>query len=76
MKIDGNEFDTIDGTEQDLFSYMDTLPKQILSTKVNEDGIPEYDDSKYCLLIVHDHAILLPKEAKEKFESQGWIEYL
>ncbi|MGM5481108.1 MAG: hypothetical protein ACQESE_01715 [Nanobdellota archaeon] len=76
MKLDGREFDTIDGTEENLFNYMDTLEKEVITKNVAEDGIPEYDNDKYCLLLVHGHAILLPKEARETFESEGWIEYL
>ncbi|MFP4118915.1 MAG: hypothetical protein ACLFTH_02565 [Candidatus Woesearchaeota archaeon] len=76
MKLNGREFDTVDGTEDKLFNYMDTLEKEVVTKNIARDGIPEYDENKHCLLLVYGHAILLPKEAKEMFESEGWIEYL
>ncbi|MGM5480245.1 MAG: hypothetical protein ACQESC_02185 [Nanobdellota archaeon] len=76
MKLNGKEFDTVDGKEKELFEFMDTLEKKVLSKDISSDGIPSYDPLKECLLIVHNHAIALPKIAKERFESEGWIRYL
>ena len=62
MKLNNKEFDVLPEKEEEFFSYLDTKEKEILSTDVEKDGIPDYDREKFCIYEVSNHALLLPKE--------------
>ena len=75
MKLDGKEFDIKQGCENDYFAYMDSLEKQILSKHTDKEPIPECPEG-FIMLLIADHALAIPQEAKAHIEKNGWITYL
>jgi len=74
MKLDNKEFDVLPKHMNDFFTVLDGFEKIVLSKDLSKESITPEQESTFCIYIVSDHAIGLPKEAKKLLES--FITYL
>lgn len=68
MLLDDKEFDVPDKNVEDFFSVMDKFEKVVLSKNLDEEFLSEEEKEKFCVYVVSNHAIGLPKVAKKLLE--------
>jgi len=68
MLLDDKEFDVPDKHVNDFFSVMDKFEKVVLSKDLDKESINEKEKETFCVYVVSNHAIGLPKEAKKLLE--------
>ena len=69
MLLDNQEFDVPDQHTEDFFSVMDKFEKVVLSKDLDKEPVSDEEKEAFCVYVVSNHAIGLPKEAKKLLES-------
>jgi hypothetical protein len=69
MLLDGKEFDVAKEHVEDFFATMDKFEKVVLSKDIDKEPLRKEDEEKFCIYIVSNHAIGLPKQAKKQLEK-------
>lgn len=65
MKLDGQEFDVPKHNVEEFFSVLDGFEKVILSKDAATEKVTQEQYDTFCVYEVSNHALGLPKEAKE-----------
>lgn len=58
----------------DFFTVMDSFEKVILSKDIYSEPVTKEQEETFCVYVVSNHALGLPKEAKKELEN--FITYL
>ena len=68
MLLDGKEFDVSNDRVEDFFTVMDKFEKVVLSKDLDKESVSDEEKETFCVYVVSNHAIGLPKEAKNLLE--------